>query len=616
MADEQCDLSKIICQLDVAAALAGSRKEECYDYGNRFYDQATLAKDAGKEDEERGWALLGQVAQISLDQSNVAEPFRPMFQSSEGRSILPSDIDGDARVALIDVATRVENAELRARLLDIAWVTDRDASAARSAIENYMESARNLKDPEHWVPYAERMERALRLSSQIKDASLRQAVLDEATTTVIELDGEDPLFLTVRLMELLVEFREGDPDQMSRIADKAAQAAEQGAEEAENAREADEHYRRTLSHLDSLAEWRRLASDKSGQTAAKERAAKTYERQAENHATEEEFLLASTWLEKAHELYRSIGMKPKADALYPQLREYQRRATGQMQRIETEGIDISEIVKNSRERVSGLDFRSALLEFALLIPPTDFEKATERTKELINHFPLQHLFGGVVMGPDGRNTAIRTAGLLGDEKAQGQALWERVVENVGRDQEFDVQAVIAPAINQISVEHNPVLSDFEQLVMNNPFIPEGHEELYAKGFLHGFRWDFVEALSILLPQLENSLRHLLERSGVDISTRDRHGIQDLIPLGRILSEEKLAEILTPDIVKELKVLLSDRHGPRLRDYSSHGAMTMGRYYQPSALYAWWLILHLCINPVYRRFVDPEVRNITDTRADS
>jgi len=611
MTDEQSDISKLIAQLDIPEALASSGKEECYDYGTRFYERAKLAGEAGNEIEEKAWRLLGQVAQISLDESNTAEPFQAMFQTSEGRSILPSDLDDDTKAAMKDLAEKTENAELRSRLYDIAWVTDRDANAARRAVENYLESARNLKDPEHWVPYAERMERALRLSWQIKDEHLRQTVLDELTATVVELNGEDPLFLTIRLMELLIEFREGDLDQMSGIADKAAQTAEQNAATASGAREADEHFRRARSHLENLAECRRLASDDPGRTAAQERIAIIFEHQAENHAAENEFLLASIWLERAHEAYRGSGMKPRADALYPRLREYQRQATGQMQRIETKGVDVSEITKRARESVSGLNFQGALLALAMLIRPTDFQKVTERTKELISQFPLQNLFGGVVMGPDGRTTAIKTPGLMGDDKDQEQALWERVVENVNRDQAFDVQAIIAPAINQISVEHSPVLRDFDQLVVNNPFVPEGHEELYARGFLHGFRWDFAEALSILLPQLENSLRHLLEMAGVDISTRDRHGIQDLIPLGRILSEKTLEEILTPDIVKELKVLLSDRHGPRLRDYSSHGAMAAGGYFQPSAIYAWWLILHLCINPVYRRFIDPRPDNGTE-----
>jgi hypothetical protein len=58
------------------------------------------------------------------------------------------------------------------------------------------------------------VERALRLARQLGDQELANAVLEEIERRVIQLDGADPLYMTARLMELLHEFRKGDPDQM------------------------------------------------------------------------------------------------------------------------------------------------------------------------------------------------------------------------------------------------------------------------------------------------------------------------------------------------------------------------------------------------------------------
>ncbi len=207
------------------------------------------------------------------------------------------------------------------------------------------------------------------------------------------------------------------------------------------------------------------------------------------------------------------------------------------------------------------------------------------------------------MGDDGRVISRRSTAAPGDKDDDEQALWERVVELVIHRKQMEVHALIMPALNQIMFEHNPTLRDLRDLVVHNPFVPQGREELFAKGLIAGLRGDFLEALSILVPQMENSLRHLLEQSGLEISTQDSRGFQDVILLGSILGKEQLGEILWPDIVKELKVLFDDRQGPRLRHYIAHGLMNHDDFYGPLAIYAWWFIFYLCICPVQKRFKD-------------
>ena len=96
---------------------------------------------------------------------------------------------------------------------------------------------------------------------------------------------------------------------------------------------------------------------------------------------------------------------------------------------------------------------------------------------------------------------------------------------------------------------------------------------------------------------------MLDRVGAEITTRDKHGLQTVIPLGTILSDPqgKLESILGADIIKELRVLFTDQHGADLRNSIAHGLMPHGAFFGFAAIYAWWFMLFLCINPVYRRF---------------
>ena len=586
----------VLLSLPIDEALAESDKQECWDYGEVFSARAEEAEEAEKAGENRAataWRLLRNLAQVMLQASDLSEPFRPWLEMQGRRTFVPKDLDDATATAVYTLAKKISDPEFRARLMDILWDARQNHLAAREAIQCYLQSAKLLMDPEHWPPYVDRCERALRLAKHIRDDDLQDRVFSEIEDRVLELNGTDPLYMTSRLMELLIEFKRGDHEKMSAIAEKAASLAEERKD-----------FDKARAHLENLVRWSRMAKNEEAERGAKIRIAASYERQAELCSDDGEFLLVAHWLERAHECYRGIsGLREKTNEVYRRLLKSQRRGLDEMEEVSTGPTDITEYIVQTRKHVSRLTFRRALLALATVAKPTNYDSVTQQARELMEEFPLQGLFGGVIMGDDGRVVARRSSASPGDKDQEEQALWERVAENVTELKRFEVQTAVAPALNQIMFEHNPELRDLRDLVVHNPFVPDGHEELFAKGFLSGLRGDFAEALSIIVPQLENSLRHLLEQSGMEVSRVVRGGFQDVIPLNDILDNERLEEILGVDVVKELKVLFDDRQGSRLRHYIAHGLMNHDAFYGPLAIYAWWLIFYLCICPVQKRFKD-------------
>jgi hypothetical protein len=253
------------------------------------------------------------------------------------------------------------------------------------------------------------------LAQLLGDQPLLDAALADIEQKVIDLDGTDPLFMTARLMELLHEFKKGDPDQMTQIARKAAASAV-GKNDFDRAR----------SHLENVCRWRHAAKDEEGERDARIAVAHSYQQQAELHSGEGGELLSAYWLEKAHEAYRNIsGMRVKTKEVYERLLTAQLRARDSMQVIQSDGIDISAAIKASRDRVAGKPFKKALLGLAMIVRPTDFDKQTATARELMERYPLQNLFGGVKFDADGRVVAHRTPAFGGDEAQAEQALWER-----------------------------------------------------------------------------------------------------------------------------------------------------------------------------------------------
>ena len=591
--------SKFSCDADLLAlpveeALTESENPQCWDYSRIFFTRSDKAK-ACDTNISAAWWLLGQLAQFELQAQDDSEPFRSMYQG-EKSLLRPSDLDEITADAVRKLGYSIPDPELKARLLDVSWERLRDASAAREAVMAYRISARNLFDPENWTEYAERMERALRLARRINDQNICSSIFEEIEKKIIELDGSDPLYLTHRLMTMLIEFNKGTPATMIPIGLKAASEAEAQAD-----------FNRARSHYESVQRWERKANNKEGERAAKIAIAQSYEKQAALHAGEGGQLLVAHWLEQAHEAFRNIGgMTAETQRLYDDLRMAQERARDSLNELRGPATDLSTHIKSARESVSNKSFREALLTFAFITPPTDYDATSNDVRDLISKFPLQHIMGGVRIATDGRVIARRTPAISDNEIGAEQALWERIVEHVGIEHQFVVQAVIVPAFNQIIFEHSPSLREMLDLVTCNPFVPSGHEELFAEGFVAGFRWNFPIALSILIPQMENSLRHLLEQAGHEITKRDKQGLQNVIQLGTILNERRsqIEPIIGKNILNDLRVLFSDQHGPDLRNGMAHGTMSHKDFFGTSALYAWWLILHLCMNPVAHRFQAP------------
>jgi hypothetical protein len=81
---------------------------------------------------------------------------------------------------------------------------------------------------------------------------------------------------------------------------------------------------------------------------------------------------------------------------------------------------------------------------------------------------------------------------------------------------------LAPALRTLADEHDIDEATLETLIGDSPLIQEDHKPLFVQGLLAGFRWDFPTALHLVIPQLENGLRNMLNDQGVLARNTRRH----------------------------------------------------------------------------------------------
>lgn len=212
---------------------------------------------------------------------------------------------------------------------------------------------------------------------------------------------------------------------------------------------------------------------------------------------------------------------------------------------------------------------------------------------------LSSLMPTTVVDEDGKVVA-KSPGFLGDEDDSELALRHLVVQNERLRRQIDVRGSIEPARRLIRSEPPLDRRDLRPIVELTPLVPADRVDLVTTGFARFFGGDFFSALHILVPQLENILRHILKQAGAEPFAIQSDMTQESQTLTVMLTKERenLERILGPAIVFEIENLFDYRAGPALRHQLAHGLVSAGKCYDTDSIYACWFIFRLCCLPLF------------------
>jgi Domain of unknown function (DUF4209) len=294
------------------------------------------------------------------------------------------------------------------------------------------------------------------------------------------------------------------------------------------------------------------------------------------------------------------GTGDRADELHARLLDYGRRGVQEMKTFSAR-TDVTELAEQAEAHVGGKDLLDALLALASVILPTDADRLRGEVEGQFERF-----LGMSLMPPRPINERGMTGGVTPSTAPEGASVRELLVLAEMYSQAVHVQyptrvhGIIAPAKMVILREHRVTPDSFYALVSHNPMVPIGREYLFARGLNAWMYGDMPVAAHLLVPQLENSLRNLLERAGTRTTTLGPDGVQQDRTLGSVLSAGELEGILGPNVLFDLRCLLSESFGVNLRNLLSHGLVGHAGMYSAPVSYLCWLVLHLCAVPVLLR----------------
>lgn len=555
-----------------------------------FVERSNAAEVAGDEATLRAYRFLAQVCSMELAEEESGEIFRPTVVLAGGRSLAVDDLSSEDLDALSGLRSEVSEPDLLARILDILWVRRNDHQAARDGVDAYLAAAQRLEDPDNWWLCAQRFKRAIHLAAALGKGGT--ALFDRAVATVEQtLDryhGDDASFLSETLMGLLQQYERGDAAKYAAYAEKAALRAE-----------AEPNNLKARQYWLAKARWHAIAGQTDEERAARRRFAETYIQDADREmkSSSPSFLRASNHLLHAIEAFRRIpGSRTRADQLRDRLADYQGRGLAELKPLETK-FDHTPLVEQAQKHVSGKPFLEALFALATIGGSPNRQRLRKEAEQLAQVAPFHHLAALAKLDSEGRPVARRPPIDPSHPEEAAEGIRAEMLQHAAIERGARVQAIIDPARRVILREHHFTDADFAPIVQASPLVPPGREGIVARGLAAGLHGDFLVASHLLMPQLENSIRTLLQQAGAQVVTIDDQGLQRLRTLNQLLFLDQMNRLFGEDLTFELQGLLVEEFGANLRNRLAHGFLSHAEFYAPEPIYAWWLTLRLCCLPL-------------------
>jgi hypothetical protein len=523
---------------------------------------------------------------------------------------------------LAEIVSEIPDPELQARIADILWIKKYPKNncyqMAKLAINAYMESAKNLEsagllninsnDIEfNYLFYHcfQKIQRAWNLAYEINDETEKTKII-EHSKLLIERYRQVDSRLAANLMELLIENKLDDPTKYTAWAENNAKLAEANSE-----------WYAARGYWELKAKWHKLEKNKQKEFSALILAAETYVKESEDYIKKEpkSYLGASTSMEGAYVAFRKIPdqtAKLRAEQCHKLLLEYQEKA---YQEIVSKGIryDLTQVIpykqyeKQARETVEGKNFQDALFAIATLVNIQKISDLRATVEKCLKDDLLPLTLPYEMVNGQGKTVAEKAGIDFNTKENVEDSIKFKMNQDASLIYGIHAKTLIEPARDQITLKCDISLKGLLSLVKDQRFVPSGREYLFAKGLYAGFIGDFFTSTHLLIPQIENSVRHLLWQKGF-IPSGYKNGIQNEHDLNKTLYRPEIKKIFDEDTLFTLQCLLVERSGCNLRNRMAHGLID-DREFQPGVMsYLWWLTLRLCCLPMPNYQDTPEKSN--------
>lgn len=454
-------------------------------------------------------------------------------------------------------------ADLRARVGDLSWTLHKNPHLGQEAARSYIEASKVLYDPEKWTECFDRIQRSLSLSTLINNQSIHQEGVAYIRELLFRMEGKDPLWLTVKLSELYPQVTEYVEPEIFSLLHKAANIS---AKQQQNHRKESSLWNcyANCAHRNSNLRQKRRAQLLAVRAKIRESGTR---KKSDGNA-----LISSSLLQEAvSDLSRIAKSASLRQKLLARLHLEQEEVTSAFGVYKTE-INLKPILTEVRELLKAPNPREAILNFTSLYYPDSLSHATDFVLRKQKDFLFMHLFGATQYDSRNKVTSKRPPLPL-DRPPTNEELWPELMQHYTFAQNYHGGTTVQLALREITLYHHVSHAVVEELIAESPIVAPIQRKTCAAAVYAGFHHDMPTFAYMGIPLFEGCLRYLLLTIGGTILRQDpQTGEQTEITLFGLLTNPQLQNILGENVIVDLRALLDDQHGYKLRHNLAHGLL--------------------------------------------
>lgn len=562
---------------------------------------ANAAAASGDLPRKRVLGLVAALLSCHLRTDDPAEPFGPMLMIGSRRSIIPSDVRGEQAIILSEVAPGISHPVVRARLGDVAFLTSRRHHiAGRSAMEAYCAQARLVIDGSMvaGVPgidlgmhdVVKPIVRAIDLMKLLHRTGERSQVVSDTLLLAWQVARNGGAYVpAVELGYAGLSIGVLQAPDVALAADDLASGAPATA------------YPEAVKRVWLLAAY---CYGRLGKTEDETRCRLSAAEQTLSMRDQCSGALAKAhWTKQAVAEMREIpGTRDRVRELLDEMRHFQLSARDEASSFSMP-MDLTEERKESIALFEGVTLPDAFIQLMAMAGPPKRDELRTVAVEADKGSIVDEIIGSsTYLDAEGKEIA-RTTAPGGDEEGSETWVKSKCVQYMSIIMHQQVHGKIEPArrtlLSRFSVEERHI----GPIVHMSPFVPPGYEQIFALGFARLFQGDYVSAAHILIPQLENSLRHMLVMANADPTKIESDLLQGDRALGALLDVNRadLEAMWGPDVVHQIDILFNFRPGPSLRNEIAHGKLPWGAFHTAEMVFGCWFVFNLACRPMLRQW---------------
>lgn len=258
----------------------------------------------------------------------------------------------------------------------------------------------------------------------------------------------------------------------------------------------------------------------------------------------------------------------------------------------------SKAIEQIHDNFKGRDKQTALCNFAFVVEYISVKELEKNAFHYLKENPIELFLNTTILGSDGRIIG-NVPGIdfdISKVNSKTPVVENNMIQQYMQHIFMVVNAAIYPALQIIRCEHNIQLSDIMMIVQKSNLIPQDRVEVFAKGLYAGFSDDFMTALHLLMPQIENMVRIQLQKAEI-VTSKIKEEVEIENSLSGLVKNEKFEDVFGQNLSFEFKALFGDGAALNLRNNVAHGLLSSNEMKSVYVIYFWWF----CFRLVYHGF---------------